>query len=73
LNEDKMRSFVKTITWRVTGSGATFFIAFIMTSNFAVAGVIGLVQMFSNTILYYLHERIWNRIKWGKKHTQVDL
>lgn len=73
MNEDKIRSVVKTITWRVTGSGATFLIAFIMTGNIAVAGVIGLVQMFSNTILYYLHERIWNSIKWGKKHTQVDL
>ena len=66
LNEEKKRSLVKTITWRVTGSGATFLIAFIMTGNFAIAGVIGLVQMFSNTILYYIHERLWNKISWGK-------
>jgi len=61
------RSIVKTISWRITGSSATFLIAYIMTGNFAIAGVIGVTQMISNTILYYLHERIWNRIKWGQQ------
>jgi uncharacterized membrane protein len=31
-----------------------------------VAGSIALVQITANTILYYLHERIWNKVKWGK-------
>lgn len=66
LNDTQKRSIFKTITWRVTGSGATFLIALIMTGNLAIAGTIGIVQMFSNTLLYYLHERIWNKISWGK-------
>jgi uncharacterized membrane protein len=61
------RSLVKTISWRITGSGATFAIAYIMTGSFAIAGVIGVTQMISNTILYYLHERIWNKIAWGQQ------
>ena len=61
------RSVVKTVSWRLTGSGATFLIAFIMTGNFAIAGVIGITQMVSNSILYYIHERLWNNIKWGRK------
>jgi uncharacterized membrane protein len=61
------RSIVKTISWRVTGSGATFLIAYLLTGNLAVAGVIGGTQMISNTILYYFHERIWNRIQWGQQ------
>jgi uncharacterized membrane protein len=66
LNDTTSRSLVKTISWRITGSGATFLIAFIMTGNLAIAGVIGITQMISNTILYYIHERIWNKIKWGR-------
>ncbi len=66
MNDLKTRSIVKTITWRITGSGATFLIAFLLTGDVAVAGVIGLVQMFTNTFLYYLHERVWNKIGWGK-------
>jgi uncharacterized membrane protein len=61
------RSIVKTISWRLTGSSATFLIAFLLTGNFAIAGVIGITQMISNTVLYYFHERIWNRIQWGQQ------
>ena len=61
------RSLVKTISWRITGSSATFAIAYFMIGSFAIAGVIGITQMVSNTILYYLHERIWNRISWGQQ------
>jgi len=67
LSESTTRSIVKTVTWRVTGSGATFLIAFIMTGNFAIAGIIGVVQLVSNSILYFIHERMWNIVKWGKK------
>jgi uncharacterized membrane protein len=61
------RSIVKTISWRVTGSSATFLIAYLLTGNFAIAGVIGVTQIITNTILYYFHERIWNRIQWGQQ------
>jgi len=61
------RSLVKTVSWRITGSSATFAIAYLMTGDFAVAGVIGVAQMISNTILYYVHERIWNKIQWGQQ------
>jgi uncharacterized membrane protein len=66
MSDTTKRSLVKTISWRVTGSSATFLIAYAMTGNFAIAGVIGLAQMVTNTILYYIHERVWNKIKWGK-------
>jgi uncharacterized membrane protein len=61
------RSLVKTISWRITGSSATFLIAYLLTGNLAVAGGIGIAQMISNTVLYYFHERIWNKIRWGQQ------
>jgi uncharacterized membrane protein len=61
------RSLVKTVSWRVTGSTATFAIAYVMTGSFAIAGVIGFTQMITNTVLYYVHERVWNKISWGKQ------
>lgn len=62
-----VRSILKTISWRITGSGATFLIAYAMTGNLTVAGIIGITQIISNTILYYIHERIWNSINWGRE------
>jgi uncharacterized membrane protein len=65
--DSNARSIVKTMTWRLTGSGATFLISYLMIGNFSIAGTIALIQVTSNTILYYIHERIWNVINWGKK------
>jgi uncharacterized membrane protein len=66
LNDSTTRSLIKTISWRLTGTGATFLISWTIAGNFAVAGTIATIQLFSNTILYFIHERIWNRVKWGR-------
>lgn len=65
MKETMNRSLVKTISWRITGSGATLTIAWIMTGSLAVAGTIASIQIVSNTILYLMHERVWNSISWG--------
>lgn len=67
MKEIKARSLVKTVTWRLTGSGATFLIAFLVLGDIAISSGIALIQLITNTILYYFHERIWNIIKWGKE------
>lgn len=66
LNDSPKRSIVKTLSWRFTGSSATFLISWLISGNFAVAGTIASVQLIANTILYYIHERVWNRIGWGR-------
>lgn len=67
MQDTSLRSVTKTITWRLTGSGATFLVSYIISHNFAMASTIAIVQLTLNTILYYIHERIWNRVKWGRK------
>ncbi len=66
MQEQIKRSLVKTITWRLTGSGATFLISWLLTGNLAVASSIAVVQIVANTLLYFVHERVWNIINWGK-------
>lgn len=66
MQDTTIRSIAKTITWRLTGSGATFLISYLMIDNLSIAGTIAVIQMTSNTVLYYLHERIWNVLKWGR-------
>lgn len=67
MTESIWRSFIKTISWRLTGSGATFIISYVITGDFSIAGSIALLQITVNTLLYFLHERVWNFIKWGKQ------
>jgi uncharacterized membrane protein len=71
LNDTPARSIVKTISWRITGSGATFLISYIVSGNFTIASSIALLQITANTILYYGHERLWNKIQWGQKLNQT--
>jgi len=67
LSDSRARSVVKTVSWRITGSFATFLIAWIIGGNLATAGTIALVQIIANTLLYYLHERLWNLFRWGRQ------
>ena len=64
--ESNSRSIAKTITWRLTGSGSTFMISWLITGNLAIAGTILGIHFVSNTLLYFIHERVWNKIDWGK-------
>lgn len=64
--ESHTRSLIKTVTWRMTGSGSTFLISWSITGNITIAGTILGIHFFANTLLYYIHERVWNKIIWGK-------
>ena len=66
MNESNIRSIAKTISWRITGSGATFLISYIVSGNIEIAGTIAMTQLMINTMLYYIRERLWNKISWQK-------
>lgn len=60
------RSLVKSFTWRIIAIITTFISIYIITGkiHFALQGTI--LTNFINFILYYWHERIWNKIQWGR-------
>ena len=62
----RLRSFIKAITWRVTASLDTFFISYIITGRFDWATSIAFFEIITKAILYYLHERGWNKVNWGR-------
>lgn len=65
-NEKPYRSIVKAISYRIIGTVSTILISFIITGNFKFAVSIGSLELFSKIIIYFLHERMWDRIKLGK-------
>ena len=66
MNDNKARSLIKTVTWRITGSSATFLIAYLIVGDISLSSGIAITQLILNTILYYIHERVWNNVKWGR-------
>lgn len=63
----KRRSLVKSVTWRLIAIVITMLVGFAMTRSWAFALSLSLVSNLINFVLYYLHERVWLRIDWGKK------
>jgi uncharacterized membrane protein len=65
MKDTNIRSIVKTVTWRLTGSGATLLVSYLISNNWSMASTIAIAQLTLNTLLYYVHERLWSRTKWG--------
>ena len=63
----KLRSLVKTVSWRIVGTMDTMFLGWIITGSPLVGLKIGVLELFTKFILYYFHERIWLRCKFGTK------
>jgi uncharacterized membrane protein len=61
------RSVVKAVSYRITGTITTFVISWLVTRKFALALSIGFADVFVKILVYYLHERAWNNIKFGRK------
>ncbi|MCM5661505.1 DUF2061 domain-containing protein [Galbibacter mesophilus] len=60
------RSIAKSVSWRIVGTMDTILISWIITGTIELALSIGLVELITKMTLYFFHERIWERIKWGK-------
>jgi uncharacterized membrane protein len=73
MSEKSYRSVAKTISWRTIGTIDTILISYIITGKPGLAFSIGGIEVFTKMILYYFHERTWNRIGFGKiKKTDPD-
>jgi uncharacterized membrane protein len=65
LREKHYRSILKTISWRITGTIDTIIIAYFITRELTWALAIGSIEVFTKLILYYVHERLWLKLKIG--------
>ncbi len=65
--ESHFRSIVKAITWRAGGTIVTFAVAWFITRQLDFAAKIGLLDTVLKIGAFYGHERMWNRLKFGKK------
>ncbi|WP_373035843.1 DUF2061 domain-containing protein [Sulfurimonas sp.] len=66
MKEKAYRSIVKTISWRTLGTIDTIVISYFITGSFTMAASIGSIEVVTKMVLYYLHERGWNKIQLGK-------
>ena len=72
--DTRIRSWVKSIVWRLVGIVILAAISYWITGNWKQMTIITTLFHSIRVVLYYYHERLWERINWGRlKHPLSDL
>ena len=63
----RSRSFVKALSYRIWGTLSSFVVAFVVTGSAELSGLIAFWETVVKVVIYYVHERGWNFIQWGRR------
>ena len=67
--DTKRRAWAKSFSWRIAGVVILGAIAYGITGSWRETGGITVIFHGIRLVLYYWHERLWDRISWGQlKH-----
>lgn len=64
--DTKLRTFVKAVSWQACGLVSMIGLAYLQT------GAIGSALVFASSatalafVCYFIHERAWSRVRWGR-------
>lgn len=67
--QTRRRSVVKAASYRLFATSMVFLLALLYTGELGSSVKIGLSAAIAKTLLYYLWERVWNRVEWGLEDT----
>ncbi len=65
--ETNQRSIVKGISWRIVATATTIAIVYFFFDRLDLAIAAGMIETVLKVGLYWLHERAWFKVRWGKK------
>jgi len=68
--ESHARSIAKALSYRLLGSTVTFAVSWAVTRELPMAALIGLGDTVAKVGAYYIHERAWARIPFGRTQTE---
>jgi uncharacterized membrane protein len=64
--DSTIRTLTKAVTWQVAGFFTMMLIGFLFTGSFFASGGIALVGSVAGFVCYFIHEKIWDRVAWGR-------
>lgn len=70
--ENAMRSLGKVVTWRILVTITNFVGGWLASGSWQVGLGVVSFALVVNSVLYFFHERTWNRIMWGKTAEPAD-
>jgi uncharacterized membrane protein len=63
--ESRLRSILKTFSWRIIATTTTVSIAYFIFGDISNALKVGGIEFFAKMIIYYFHERAWQLVPYG--------
>ena len=60
------RTGIKLITWRIVITVTNFLIVYFVSGNIKYGIEFISIATVINIVIYWFHERLWNRVQWGK-------
>ena len=70
MHDEYKRSALKTISWRIIATFTTMFLVYIFTGQLVLTMAVGFFDVVLKMVFYFLHERVWNRIEFGRRKKQ---
>jgi len=66
-NESATRSVIKAFSWRILATVTTVLLVYAFTGRTDIALTVGVLEGGTKMVLYFFHERIWNRLSVGRR------
>ena len=66
MSDSRARSATKALSWRLVATATTVGLVFLFTREVQLALAVGGVELVVKVLVFYLHERAWNTVPWGK-------
>jgi uncharacterized membrane protein len=73
MQDSRLRSLMKALSWRLLGSLITGIIVFSITKEATTAFGAGIIDSLIKIIVYYFHERIWTKVPIGQKNSATKI
>jgi len=64
--ETRTRSIVKAVSWQLVGLVTMTLLAFVVTGDLGAAGSLAIIGAISGFMCFFIHERVWAHIRWGR-------
>ncbi|MBO6826503.1 MAG: DUF2061 domain-containing protein [Sneathiella sp.] len=69
--ESSVRIVIKSITWQLLGVLTMTFLSYIQTGAIISALMLAVSASTSGFVFFFIHEKIWNKISWGRGSKSV--
>ena len=66
--ETRKRTLVKAIVWNIIGLTVMSLVGLVLTGSAAVGGALAVVNTVIGLTMYFLYERVWAGISWGRQN-----